>query len=110
MRELDKTGFGGDRKAPKYTEPKIKQIQSKVSAQAEKADFNFPKTLFGVGIAGAAAVVKFYVPLMPFMEGLFWADIGMSAAGVGLKINRIKGGGDVFKNEKNLFKKLTFKK
>ena len=90
----------------RYNAPEIKKV---VSASAEKTDkkLSFPKMLSGVGLAGIALAVKMYVPFIPFMDVLFITGVGTAIAGLGIKLDRIKKGGDFWQNEKSIWDSLT---
>lgn len=87
----------------RYTEPVIR----KASAAAEKADFNFPKTAVGIFLAGAAVALKIFAPVVPFTEVLFVMGITTAAAGIGVKIDRVKKGGSAWQNETDLMNKIV---
>jgi hypothetical protein len=89
----------------RYTEPAIK----KVRAAAEKADYNFPKMVAGLGLAAIAAAIKVFVPVVPFMEWLFITGITIALAGLGIKIDRMLKGGDAWKNEMQIINKFVNK-
>jgi len=83
---------------------------SKVRKFTEKADFNFPKTLFGIALIGAGIGCN-YVGFLSFMsDWLLNAGIGLMVVGIGLKINRAKTGrGKVWQNEINIIKSILKK-
>jgi hypothetical protein len=86
-------------------EPKVE----KVKTLTEKADFNFPKTLLGVVLIGAGIGCN-YVGFLAFASDMLLnAGIGLTVAGIGLKINRVAKGGRAWQNEINLLKSIIKK-
>ena len=90
----------------RYNAPEIKKA---VSASAESTDkkLSFPKMISGLGLAGFAVLAKTYIPILPFMDVLFITGIGTALAGLGIKLVRIKKGGDFWKHEKSIWDTLT---
>lgn len=91
-------------------EPAELKPRGKVQKIAEKADLNFPKTVFGV-ILIAAGVGCNYVGFLSWASNyLIEAGLTMAAIGIGFKIKKGIDGKNIWQNEVNIIKSLTKKR